>query len=203
MVFAGDDLKNCVVATVRVERTGAGILTAANESIMLADFTREGQSATRMAFVTGLLSMFADNQWSPCVAGAAPTSREQELCVDKPLSDAIAKFRASSAKDRDKVRALAGSWPTKEEAAQVARGEFARVASCPPNHVPLGVCHYSDETSAVAWHVDLYSYDVASTVDSDRAMKACLAIKGSWIGADPAEPEVLQERLRQHSKVFR
>jgi hypothetical protein len=171
-VFDGDELAECVSATVRVPSHIAGArpgdasggrMTPRQASMLLVEdvliAVRGGDamiSSSREQFTKGTRAMLSGQVALP------------------------AEFRGME-------------WPMPSFAEEAKRGDITRVLDCISiGRVPTGRCAISDyehdaEREPLSWSVVRRHYDWKAVAESDAAMKRCLALGGSWWASDASE----------------
>jgi hypothetical protein len=204
--FKGEYLRDCVDANVRIRRQRTS--SAVPDAPSRAAVSTKGLSAEQLALVVadeGLLwegkTILADNGREEFTSMLANLINAQWLKSDD------VETRKGAMKFVDGV--AKAKWGVTHRAEEVKRGEMAKVETCRfPGHTPLGTCTIDgswegDGYDGVSWRIDRYHFDVASTVDSDSAMKACLKVGGKWKAADVSDLGVARERMHQHTAKLR
>lgn len=170
-------------------------------TIMMADDAIAGRGVANEAsvvalsgktFITTFMSMLASETWNPC-----KSVEDARMCT-ADVKHAFSTMSAAKRKDGRAILAKAGTWPPSTHVKGVESGEFAKIDECFHDRPTLGTCTVSDRSAAISWQITRQYYDVASVLDSDAGLKACLGIGGSWKAIPRDSPEAIEARLHQH-----
>lgn len=189
--FAGDDLAQCVDikmtephrSTINDDELNLDQAAAALGNGLIGDKAPDLTSTTMKLVITRSFGALTHDDWKPCDDGK---------CEDvKPVFDELVQPK-TRAKVVESLRKLG---------AGTVKG-VTFVDAC-PDRAALGTCIESDQLPVLTWTATIRYYDVASTIDSDRSMKRCLAFGGNWKAIPDDSLEAMDARVKQHSAFLR
>jgi hypothetical protein len=201
--FEGDDLVTCASVDMTVRRPQTGANTSMGIGPVLASELlmsgHGGHSMMRdggLEYTSVLLSFLSlDHTWDPCAS-------HLDLCHDARTKQMVANMKKDRGKFDDGILKSMNSTLDKIRS---AKDGSSLVTSCPANRIALGTCRLSAQFDdlPIAWTAEVRHYDVASTSDSDSAMKDCLRLHGDWTAPARDDSDAAMERAHQHMGSLR